>query len=95
MSILLVCSVKELKDTTKLKSIFRGTSDMPNSNGTVKRSGYKTDKIDSKKKSLETAGTHSILKQLKGETASPVPVVNNCPSALPSTATQVANAQWR
>lgn len=77
MSILLVCSVKELKDIAKLKSIFRGNSDVPISNWSVKRSGYKTHKIDSEK-ALETDGSHSILKQLKGETADPVPVVNNC-----------------
>lgn len=83
-----MCSVKELKDIAKLKFIFRGNSDVLISNWSVKRSGYKTDS----KKALETDGTHSILKQLKGETADPVPVVNNCPSALSPTATQVANA---
>lgn len=54
-------------------------------------SDFKPDEIDSKK-ALETDGTHSILKQLKGERADPVPVVNNSPSALSATATQVANA---
>lgn len=88
MSILLVCSVKELKDILKLKPILRGNSDVPISNWSVKRSGYKTDS----KESLETGCTHSILKQMKSETADPVPVVSNCPWALPPRAAQVANA---